>query len=522
VTVALARTAGNRATGRWLAGTRRLARSPSRVDPRPLQLEVDQQREVYMATEYAVIPRADGGTNLEAVYWASFTVEGDAMIISVRTRLADGTRSPTLRFDDQFDKAMAWFAGQGVDVRAIDTEWSYMTPTEKSSNLSEYERLLATGLSREAAAEGTPSGRLLTTKGWRLAEIGPMRYEVHEHLSPDAVEPAERIPYPTQRARWVRPTGPATGTPGAGTGTPPAGGGPLRGATSASAARPAAAGALNARGVAQADALGLALDTLNVELNRINDAEQKRRTGEAIHALRARVEKLQRERPDCGVLLIVVKRQLPVDPHSAIKPGPRFAGVELGVGRDEWEADRNREDSSIPPPREGETDTEAERIWFPAPHPADPQVPPPPWPSVALATFGSKAPTLTEVWWANLPSGFDDRGTQPLDVPPGVEPRFHVLAPPASMKAEIPDFRGRWVEENPIARGTSDGLPVARLDVYVPFDRDVAVAIYPADAATARLFATVAPTRHWQLLRGVRNFDLVRWVTPDQIALLGD
>lgn len=72
-----------------------------------------------------------------------------------------------------------------------------------------------------------------------------------------------------------------------------------------------------------------------------------------------------------------------------------------------------------------------------------------------------------------------------------------------------------------VAQETHDGLPTALLDVYVPFDHDVAAAIYPADAATAKLFNTAPVTGNWAVLLPHReSYTLVRWVSPDQIRRL--
>lgn len=55
----------------------------------------------------------------------------------------------------------------------------------------------------------------------------------------------------------------------------------------------------------------------------------------------------------------------------------------------------------------------------------------------------------------------------------------------------------------------------------MPFDHDVAPAIYPADAATAKLFNTAPVTGNWAVLLPHReSYTLVRWVSPDQIRRL--
>ena len=80
-------------------------------------------------------------------------------------------------------------------------------------------------------------------------------------------------------------------------------------------------------------------------------------------------------------------------------------------------------------------DFESGREWIPPLQPVDAPVPAPPFPPVALATFKSSTPKLTEVSLTLLmPFGFDDVQTTPLDMPNGFEPRFYVLSLPSSIR----------------------------------------------------------------------------------------
>jgi hypothetical protein len=74
-----------------------------------------------------------------------------------------------------------------------------------------------------------------------------------------------------------------------------------------------------------------------------------------------------------------------------------------------------------------------------------------------------------------------------------------------------------------IPQEASAAGPVAVLDVYVPFDHDVAAAIFPADAETAALFRTAPEMVNWGGIVPRRaSYSLVRWASPDQIQRLSD
>ena len=214
----------------------------------------------------------------------------------------------------------------------------------------------------------------------------------------------------------VRPARPASGSPAlpalpnldlvppanvrAGTGATPeppglqAGRGPIQ--------APVELAQLPTGGEAKANFHGLVLDMANATLNRINDEIQKRRAKEALAALEPRIARIRHQRPDCGVLLIPIYRQIDPDGFSALRPGPGLVDIVLGVGRDVREADLNRLNMPLSAPGSAEHDFEGERTWIPALRPVDPAPPDPPWPAVALATFSSRSPTLTDVGVAQL------------------------------------------------------------------------------------------------------------------------
>jgi hypothetical protein len=239
-------------------------------------------------------------------------------------------------------------------------------------------------------------------------------------------------------------------------------------------------------------------------------------------ALEPEVARIQRERPDCGVLLTPVFRQIVPDGFTAIKPGPGVVRIEIGIGHDAGEArfQKQLEWSSVPGP--AETEFNGEAVWIPAVQPAEATPEPAPYPAVAHATFTSREPRLTTVGWTFWPfPGFDDVGGETvLDVPEGVEPRFFVLQVPAQVSATDHQARAQTHTAG-IDQEIRNGVPVVLLDEYVPGGNDAAAAIYPADAATARLFDTTPMLQNWASIVPHRTtLTRIRWVSADQIQLV--
>jgi hypothetical protein len=276
----------------------------------------------------------------------------------------------------------------------------------------------------------------------------------------------------------------------------------------------------DAYGEAKSGAASGAIDLAFATFNRRNKALQREHELAERARLQAEIDATRNAHPEWGALLIVHQRQIE-DPtgFSQGKLSPFFAGITVGYGRDPREAERQIGPAAFSGVGELQSSS---TIWLPPLRPEDPPPPSPPWPVAALATFSSSSPTLTDVAWGLLPFGFDDAGTLALEVPPGVVPRFYVLEVPATAEAVVMRPSEPGHKQGAIAQETRGGLPVARLDVYVPFDHDVAAAIYPADGATAALFQTVPATRYWRLIEGVPNLDLVRWAAPEQISVVPD
>ena len=283
---------------------------------------------------------------------------------------------------------------------------------------------------------------------------------------------------------------------------------------------PVREGGPNAAGAAVADGIVLALQGLNFVFARYNEHVQLGRLEEALGALKPQVARITQQRPECGVLLAIRFRQAEGHPDSPIHPGPVFAGIDVGVGADPREAQRDM--VSQPELRAGlapgEHETIAEMRWIPPRRPQAPKVPPPPLPVFCLATFVSDTPELQNVEWTNL-GGFDDEARTRLSLRPGVTPRFYVLQMPKWIHSVIPREQNPEQKETLLPLATRDGFPVVELDPLMPFFDVTAAALYPADQATLELSQQAPATVQMGPLL-IDDFDLVRWARPDQIKTI--
>jgi hypothetical protein len=284
---------------------------------------------------------------------------------------------------------------------------------------------------------------------------------------------------------------------------------------------PVVVGGPNARGAAAADAAVLVLQGINFVLGWLNDRRQRERVHAALGALEGEITRLQQRRPDCGVLLVIYFTQIEGHPDSPIQPGPEFARIEMGVGRDPRTADKQRRGTPrlLPGLSPMQREQVSQQLWIPPPQPVEAMPPKPPLPVFGLATFSSRTPTLQDVEWSNL-GGFDDEGTTRLTIPEGIEARFFVLQIPAEVASVIPRERDPEIKKQLVPQELRGGIPVVRLDPTMPFFNVAAAALFPADQATADLFGMAPRTTQLGPLL-IEDFDLVRWARPEQIIMLG-
>ena len=271
-------------------------------------------------------------------------------------------------------------------------------------------------------------------------------------------------------------------------------------------------GAPDAYGTAKGDALQSGLDMGIAAYRKWYEKRQRELEQEQRRQLQPEIDRMRDEHPELGVL-IIVRKQTAGDTEGKLPP--RFVTLRVAFGRSALEAERRLGTIATRGGPIQMQDFEAGREWTPPLKPVDAPVPAPPFPPIALATFKSSSPKLTQVSLTLvMPFGFDDVARTPLDVPPGFQPRFYVLSLPSTMKV----FGGGEYHEGPLAQEKHGDLPVAQLDSYLT-GHDVAAALYPADSATADLFATAPPTTNWARLHA-SNFSLVRWADPEELTLL--
>ena len=130
-----------------------------------------------------------GGSSITELYWVDFEVDdAGVMTASVRTVSPDRAyRSGTLKFGDEFRKALKHFDESGVEVKAFEGDWSYMTKDEISENLKAFREGMAEGLTREQAAAKTPTGKVAKRSGLEITNV-----ENIPESQPHLVEEGER------------------------------------------------------------------------------------------------------------------------------------------------------------------------------------------------------------------------------------------------------------------------------------------------------------------------------------------
>jgi hypothetical protein len=255
-------------------------------------------------------------------------------------------------------------------------------------------------------------------------------------------------------------------------------------------------------------------------LNQVNDYIQRQRMTEAWNEVEPTIARTQSRNPTHGVLVAFYYTQVSAPPDSAIQPGPVFSHIRTASGQtmDEAQAALARR-ASIQPgvPRGARRQTQL--VWIPPRRRAAVTALRTPFPAIALATFGADRARLQHVAWGGV-TGFDDEQELSLSVPANVRPRFLVLRVPST----ISWFHGRMESSSvPVtSRTASDGssIPVVDLDPVLGWDV-TAACVFPADRATARLFATT-PATHDNLgqLRSYTNFRKARWVRPENVRVL--
>ena len=211
---------GSRGSGTGIARTVSLNRGGAGLmlqrqvaDPRALVTDTIKTPRQFKISQWLVEPAPGGGTSREELYWVDFEVDSKGLMkASVRTVLPDRKyRSGLLRFGDSFRNALQHFDANGVEVNAFEGDWSYMTKDEISDNLRVFREEMEKGGTREAAAQKTPTAKVVKPSGFELTSVENVP-ESQEHLAEQGVR-RWRVKALFRRQVPVQKPGPPGGAP---------------------------------------------------------------------------------------------------------------------------------------------------------------------------------------------------------------------------------------------------------------------------------------------------------------------
>jgi hypothetical protein len=294
-------------------------------------------------------------------------------------------------------------------------------------------------------------------------------------------------------------------------------------------------GGPSARGEAIAGGMQLGFQGVNLIIQAINDSIQAGRVKAAMAKLEPAIAAKLHDDPSQGVLIVVRysrREKVGAEVESPLEHVAVFEGIDVGYGYTESEALYNLGST----PRisaVGSGQTLFERHFIPPTRPLDAMQLHTPFPKIGLATFVPGRERLQDVRFRGI-WGFDDASETKLKVNPGTTPQFLFLEAPTSvaffngrMRMET-DIELAWMypaelSATPVKSALT--LPFVELDttnwLFRPFFPTRAGMIFPADAATARLFQTTSPTGDKGTLP-YPNMHLVRWVRRENVRLLRD
>jgi hypothetical protein len=272
----------------------------------------------------------------------------------------------------------------------------------------------------------------------------------------------------------------------------------------------------------------------NLIIQAINDRIQARRMKEYWDKLEPNIAARLRDDPSLGVLIVVYysrRQKVGAENESPLEHVTVFQSIVPAYGYIKSEALRAL--ATRPPgiSAVGEGELLSESHFIPPRQPVDVRKLSTPFPKLGLATFVPGREKLQGVRWRGI-LGFDDLSETKLNVPAGMTARFLYLDPPSeirwfdgSIKYDTEIDRA-WISPAEVAQPIlfSSYLPVIELDttnwLLKPIYPKRAGMVFPADAATARLFQTTPPTKDKGALRNYPNMHLVRWVRPEDVRLL--
>jgi hypothetical protein len=247
---------------------------------------------------------------------------------------------------------------------------------------------------------------------------------------------------------------------------------------------------------------------------------------------RPEIERILNEDPTLGVKLFTYFQRGADDTSSGsiIEPTSVYHHMHYATGYTESEADQNFAMQKNYDGAAGNIVAGPDN-WFPPRVQVSPEKLKTPFRSQGLGTFVRGKEKLRNVKWKGL-SGFDDLDQTELDVPKELTPQFLILVPPDEItfyngsSRHTADIDQRQVHPAEVNSPLTGDLTVwvVELDAHWrPYADAKAAMVFPANQYTQTLFKKAPKTRdNLGQLNPIVNFDMVRWVEPENLHVLRD
>jgi predicted nucleic acid-binding protein len=283
------------------------------------------------------------------------------------------------------------------------------------------------------------------------------------------------------------------------------------------------AGGPSAKGLAIVGGIQLAFEGINFALNLVNDEIQRKKANEALERIKPDVKQSRLNNPRLGVVLLFYYTQYLAPDESIIKPGAAFDYVLWGKGVTRDEALRDvLSQPSISAGGGPNVSRFSRDIWIPPLQKSVITAAKSPFAPLAIGRFflGNSKEAKFQLVSFDTVSGFDDIREKTVELPDNMNPDFAVLKVPSQVFWY--NMNGRQTVEVPLKEAkTANGnvIKVVDLDPWSPFNAK-AVMVFPVNDLTEQVFGSVSPTDGRNMLSTYVNFDMIRWVRPENIHLL--
>ena len=279
----------------------------------------------------------------------------------------------------------------------------------------------------------------------------------------------------------------------------------------------------SAKGTATIVGIQLAFEGINFVLNLINDYIQKGKVNAELDKIRPAVAAARASNPGLGVLLIFYYRQFKAPDESIIKPGATFNYLIWGKG---VTSDEAREDAlSLPTISQGTGPYErrfSQEVWIPPLRKSSITKAKCPFPPIAIGRFflGNSTKARFQLVEFSILGGFDDICETSIELPKDTNVDFAILNPPREVywfningkqKVDVP------IKDCKTANGNT--IKVVDLDPWSPFNARAAM-VFPVDDVSEKVLSIINSTRNCNPLGTYVNFNMIRWIRPENIHLL--